>query len=161
MERLARTGQLVSELHAVVDRLEELYPGRRFTPDGHLVGSIGEVTAATLFDVALLTASSVGHDALAADGRRVEIKATYGRSGVGIRRTSGGVAESLLVLKLSKVPGEDHEVVYNGPFELVYTQLGRFQSNGAAVVSLSRLRKLNATVSESDRVPRRATNLRS
>lgn len=159
MDRLARTAELVSELHAVVDRLEELYPGRRFTPDGHLVGSIGEVTAATLFDVALLTASSPGHDALAADGRRVEIKATYGRSGVGIRRTSAGAADCLLVLRLAKVPEEDHEVVYNGPFDRVAAQLGRFQSNGAAMVSLSRLRKLNATVSEAERVPRRAPGL--
>ncbi|MGD7001886.1 DUF6998 domain-containing protein [Corynebacterium halotolerans] len=155
MERLARTGRLVSELHAIVDQLEELYPGRRFTPDGHLVGSLGEVTAAVLFDIKLLTASSTGHDALAADGRRVEIKATYGRSGIGIRKTSGGVADSLLVLKLSKVPEKDHEVVYNGPFALVYAQLGQFQSNGAAVISLSRLRELNSSVPGPERVPLR------
>ncbi len=37
---------LVQELYSIVDRLEELFPGRRFTPDGHLVGSIGEVLAA-------------------------------------------------------------------------------------------------------------------
>ena len=37
---------LVQDLYSIVDRLEELFPGRRFTPDGHLVGSIGEVLAA-------------------------------------------------------------------------------------------------------------------
>ena len=37
---------LVQELYSIVDRLDELFPGRRFTPDGHLVGSIGEVLAA-------------------------------------------------------------------------------------------------------------------
>jgi len=37
---------LFQELYSIVDRLEELFPGRRFTPDGHLVGSIGEVLAA-------------------------------------------------------------------------------------------------------------------
>ncbi|MBW8042608.1 MAG: hypothetical protein FVQ85_21795 [Planctomycetes bacterium] len=37
---------IVQELYSIVDRLEELFPGRRFTPDGHLVGSIGEVLAA-------------------------------------------------------------------------------------------------------------------
>lgn len=155
MERLARTGQLVGELHAIVDKLEELYPGRRFTPDGHLVGSLGEVTAATLFDVALVTASTAGHDALTPDGRTVEIKATYGTSGVSIRQTSGGVAESLIVLKLSKDPGLGHEVVYNGPYERVHSQLGRFQSNGAAIISLSRLRKLDAEVPAGERIPGR------
>ena len=33
---------LVGELYALVAQLEALFPGRRFTPDGHLVGSIGE-----------------------------------------------------------------------------------------------------------------------
>ena len=46
-----RTAELVAELHAITAELESLYPGRRFTPDGHLVGSLGEVTAADLFDI--------------------------------------------------------------------------------------------------------------
>ncbi len=33
---------LVSQLYAKVRELENLLPGRRFTPDGDLVGSIGE-----------------------------------------------------------------------------------------------------------------------
>ncbi len=37
---------IVQEPYSIVDRLEELFPGRRFTTDGHLVGSIGEVLAA-------------------------------------------------------------------------------------------------------------------
>lgn len=152
---MQRTAQLVTELHAIVHQLEELHPGRRFTPDGHLVGSLGEVTAASLFDIVLTTASSTGHDALAADGRRVEIKATYGTSGVSIRRTSGGIADLLIVLKLSKNPGVAHEVVYNGPYDVVHGQLGRFQSNGAAMIRLSRLRRLDAEVGELQRVPRR------
>ncbi len=36
----------VADIYRAVVRLEELYPGRKFTPDGHLVGSIGEVIAA-------------------------------------------------------------------------------------------------------------------
>ncbi len=34
-------GGLLASLYPIVDRLELLFPGRKFTPDGHLMGSIG------------------------------------------------------------------------------------------------------------------------
>lgn len=37
---------LISQLFCIVGALNDLYPDRPFTPDGHLVGSIGEVVAA-------------------------------------------------------------------------------------------------------------------
>jgi hypothetical protein len=33
----------VAALYRIVEELEKAYPGRPFTPDAHLVGSIGEV----------------------------------------------------------------------------------------------------------------------
>jgi len=45
-QRVESIPELVERLYAIVRRLEEKYPGRRFTPDGHLVGSLGEVIAA-------------------------------------------------------------------------------------------------------------------
>lgn len=38
--------KLLSDLYVIVAKLEALAPGRKFTPDGHLVGSIGEAVAA-------------------------------------------------------------------------------------------------------------------
>ena len=38
--------RLVPELLQITKALEALAPGRHFTPDGHLVGSIGEAVAA-------------------------------------------------------------------------------------------------------------------
>jgi hypothetical protein len=35
----------VADIYRAVGELETAYPGRKFTPDGHLVGSIGEVIA--------------------------------------------------------------------------------------------------------------------
>jgi hypothetical protein len=55
-----------------------LYPGRKFTPDGHLVGSIGEAIAAEHFGLTLHSMSKAGHDAVDADGREVQIKLTAG-----------------------------------------------------------------------------------
>ena len=40
---------IVRDLYALVSRLEELYPDRRFTPDGYLVGSIAEVYASETY----------------------------------------------------------------------------------------------------------------
>ena len=44
-------GELLASLYRIVHRLEVLFPGRKFTPDGHLVGSIGEVIAARMLVV--------------------------------------------------------------------------------------------------------------
>ena len=66
----------IRELYRITAELEEKYPGRRFTPDGHLVGSIGEVYAAEKYDLSLLEASCEKHDARSEDGRLVQIKIT-------------------------------------------------------------------------------------
>ncbi len=45
---------LIGQLYELVAQLEALFPSRRFTPDGHLVGSIGEVIAAHRYGLQLL-----------------------------------------------------------------------------------------------------------
>ena len=66
----------IRELYRITAELEEKYPGRRFTPDGHMVGSIGEVYAAEKYGLSLLEASSEKHDARSANGRLIQIKIT-------------------------------------------------------------------------------------
>lgn len=152
---VAATSSLVADLHRVVEALEALHPGRKFTPDGHLVGSLGEVAAVALFDLTLRTASNKGCDAITGDGRTVEIKATYGNNSVGVRRSSHGIADALIVLKLSKDGGV--EVVYNGPYALAHTLIEDkpSTSNGQVSMRLGRLRALDATVPDDARVPGR------
>ena len=77
-KRWREVSELLASLYDIVARLEEFFPGRKFTPDGHLVGAIGEVIAAQMFDLELLPASNPGHDAVTGDGRRVQIKLTQG-----------------------------------------------------------------------------------
>lgn len=155
VERTARTAVLVAQLHAIVDELESMHPGRKFPLDGHLVGSIGEAAAEAMFDLVLVPASSTGHDAIAGDGRRVEIKATYGSSGVAIRKTSHAGAAALIVLKLSRASGTPHEVIFNGPLVVALGAAGSFGSNGQARMGLNRLRILDRSVPPVDRVSRR------
>jgi hypothetical protein len=153
--RTARTAELVEQLHAVVEELEAMHPGRKFPLDGHLVGSIGEAAAEAMFDIRLVPASSSGHDAVARDGRRVEIKATYGSSGVAVRQTSHSAAAALIVLRLSRTPDAGHEIVFNGPLSTALQAAGSYGSNGQARMSLSRLRTLDDGVAQEDRVRRR------
>lgn len=155
-ERTARTAALVDRLHAIVDELEALHPGRKFPLDGHLVGSIGEAAAEAMFALRLVAASSPGHDGIADDGRAVEIKATYGNRAVGIRRTSHDGAGALVVLRLSRQSGVPHEVVYNGSLARVLDSAGPLQKNGQASLGLGRLRQLNVDVPDAERVPTRS-----
>lgn len=154
-QRSARTAELVRQLQAVVTELEEMHPGRKFPLDGHLVGSIGEAAAEALFQVTLVRASTAGYDAVTPDGRKVEVKATYGNRSVGVRATSGVHADLLIVLRLSRDPEVAHEVIYNGPLEPALEVVGRAQSNGQVPMRLSRLREANQKVASADRVPER------
>jgi hypothetical protein len=105
---LSELPRLLSDLYVIVARLEEIAPGRKFTPDGHLVGSIGEAVAAYAYGLELLTGSNKAHDARAHDGRLVQIKLTQGKV-VAISYD----CEHLLVLQLDREKGFIE--VYNGP----------------------------------------------
>lgn len=131
-----RTTELVAQLHAITAELGDIH-GRRFTPDGHLVGTLGEVLAASMFGLVLAPPSTKGFDAVDRDGRKVEVKATYGTS-VALRPSSHQEADDLLVLKLD-VRGEP-EVAYYGPIAHVAER--PVQSNGQFSVALSTLRRL-------------------
>lgn len=138
--------ELVRALYKIVSRLEDLFPGRRFTLDGHLVGSIGEVLAEHRYGLALLSASTPDHDARAADGRLVQIKATQAKS-VGLRSEP----QHLIVLGLDR-RGEAREI-FNGPGSLAWANAGRLQRNGQRPISVSRLDRLKEQVPKADRLP--------
>jgi hypothetical protein len=133
-------------LYAASEGLEAMFAGRKFTLDGHLVGSIGEVVAAYMFGLDLMPASTLGHDAMAPDGRQVEIKLTQGKS-VALRHAP----QYLIVLHRPK--GGPVRVVYNGPGGVVWDACGKPQKNGQQPISLSRLRTLDTAVAIADRLP--------
>lgn len=137
---------LVKQSYGIVRKLEKQFPGRLFTLDGHLVGSIGEVLAAHRYGLELLPASTEVHDAKTKDGKLIQIKATQ-RDRIGLR----SCPEHLLVLCISP-EGRDNEV-YNGPGELAWSRAGRMQGNGQCRISTSRLKDLMKRVSESERLP--------
>lgn len=110
--------------------------GRSITPDGHLVGSLGEIYAASVLNLTLETASNAGFDATDTLGQRVEIKTTT-RSGVSLS-TAGTLAERLVVVKLD--PGDGRAtIVYDGPAAVAWELAGKPQKNGQRPLSLSKL----------------------
>jgi hypothetical protein len=144
----AEVPRLVGDLRAIVRRLEELFHDRRFTLDGHLLGSIGEVLAAHDYDLSLLPMSERCHDATAGGGTiHVQIKVTQGRV-VALREEP----DHLLVLRLTDSGGT--EEIYNGPGRPVWEKAGRMQRNGQRPIGVAKLRTLMATVPPDRRLPR-------
>ncbi len=142
---MKRFRTLIVELYKIVDELDAMFPGRRFTPDGHMVGSIGEAWAKWMFNLQLLRGSTERHDAKAKDGRLVQIKATQGNA-VAIYDEP----QHLVVLKLSRKGTAD--VIYNGPGGPAWRRAGAKQKNGQRRISLATLRTLDRTVADTDRL---------
>lgn len=136
---------LVKQLYAVVGEFERLFPGRRFTPDGHLVGSIGEVIAAHRYDLILLPASAEAHDAKTRSGLLVQVKATQGKS-VALR------AEPRHLLVLFLAPSGEVTEVFNGPGSIAWAACGPMQRNGQRAIGVSKLRMLMKSVASSARL---------
>ncbi|MCX2522743.1 DUF6998 domain-containing protein [Larsenimonas rhizosphaerae] len=141
----AEVGALLDQLYSAADGLEALFPGRKFTLDGHLVGSVGEVVAAYMFNLTLNPASTLGHDAIAPDGRQVEIKLTQGKT-VALRHPP----EHLLVL--ARPRSGAISVIYNGPGQIAWDAAGKRQNNGQRPIGLGKLRALDAGLEEEERL---------
>jgi hypothetical protein len=130
---------LIAELYKTVKKLNELFPGRPFTPDGHLVGSIGEVVAAYVYDLNLEPCSTPGFDARTKTGDKVEIKLTSGDQ-INISEQDT-YADLLIVLKL--INGSRFEEIYAGVFPVSHVLAKKMTKGRFVCVTLSQLRKLD------------------
>lgn len=138
---------LIQELYSIVNKLELDYKGRKFTLDGHLVGSVGEVLVSYYYDVELLPPSTEKHDATTKDGKLVQIKATQGSS-VGLRSEP----DYLIVIKI--LPNGNIEEVYNGPGLNAWDRAGKMQKNGQRSISVGILKKLMYDVAQNMHIPK-------
>jgi len=127
-----------------------MFPGRRFTPDGHLVGSLGEALASYHYGMVLSNASTECHDGICGQ-RRVQVKATQGT-----RVALTASPDFLLVLRLKRDGSFIEE--YNGPGAPVWALVcdKPRPKNGQYQISLGTLRRLMPTVAARDRLPRRS-----
>lgn len=125
----------VARIYEAVAELSAAYPGRSFTPDGHLVGSIGEVVAAEALGITLHRGSFPGHDGVDADGRQVQIKLTAG-SEVAMYAT----CVRLVVLRI--VSPSEAEIVFDGEGAPAWTAARKPGKNGQRVITLKKLRAI-------------------
>ena len=109
---------------------------RPISPDGHLVGSLGEIFAAVELGLSLATPSNKGYDAVDAQGNKVEIKTTTGRS---ISLSAVGTEATRLVVVVLDQTGEA-SIAFDGPAQAVWQMAGPAQKNGQRRVSLSKIR---------------------
>ena len=141
------TKDCIQQIYKIVGELEARYPGRHFTPDGHLVGSLGEVYATEHYDLELNQASTEMYDATTKDGKRVQIKTTQGNK-VGLSAKES--PEHLLVLKLDK-QGNFTEI-YNGPGEVPFREAGKATKTSQKYITLAKLASLMASVPLDQRI---------
>lgn len=135
MDKLQKT---LKELINIVNHLELEYKDykRKFTLDGHLFGSIGEVYAAKKFDLTLLKSSKEKHDAKDKKGNLIQIKVTQ-RLSVGIRKEP----DNLIVLKLNKVTF-DFETIYYGEGKEPWKKANKENSSGQKIITLNKLKEI-------------------
>ena len=153
---LNRVPYLIREVYGIVRKFEEIFPGRHFTPDCHLVGSLGESLAAYMFDLELMTASNEGYDAetRARPLLKVEIKTTQDTS-KGRRILLSSEVETppdrLLVLELCRNGSLD--VVYNGPGAAAWDAAGPKTKTSTRSISLTTLREIERQLDPSEKLP--------
>ena len=63
MKPLTQLSSLMRQQQELIEKFNGLSPGRHFTADGHLIGSIGEMIAAHEHGLTLAPASTRGWDA--------------------------------------------------------------------------------------------------
>ena len=129
-----------------MNEFEDMFPDRHFTPDGHMVGSLGECLVADAYDLELMPASNKGYDAISKSGVKIEIKATQSKT-VAFR----SCPEHAIIIKI--LPDGTFEEIYNGPGDLIWREFEgkKIPSNGQFSISLNRLKGLNALVSDEAR----------
>ena len=135
----------IKQLYKITNDLEQTYPGRKFTVDGHLVGSIGEVIVAEHYGLSLLPNSTKTHDAVSKEGKQVQIKATQVK-GIAI----SSEPDYLIVIRI--LPDGSWEEIYNGPGKTAWESAGKMQKNGQRPISLSKLRNLMGSVDAKDKI---------
>lgn len=137
-EKMGGIKDKVQQLIEIVKELEKNFPGRHFTLDGHLVGSIGEVMASYYYGIELYTASAVAHDG-EIDGKKVQIKITQ-QEDIVINHEP----EYLIALYLNK-NGSVYEI-YNGPGKAPWDSASKRDSHNNRHMRVNKLMELDRQV---------------
>jgi hypothetical protein len=127
----------VAAVCQAIAELETAY-GRKFTIDGHLLGSIGEVVARDALGLELYGMSRKGHDGLCKTRGEVQIKITA-KNSIALRHS----CNHLIVLKMDQY-GKEANIVYDGPGAPIWALVAHKKkpSNGQYQVSLTAIEEV-------------------
>lgn len=145
-EKMDAVKTQVQKLVEIVAELEAEFPGRHFTLDGHLVGSIGEVMAAYYYGIELYKASAEIHDG-EIKGRKVQIKISQ-QDDIVINHEP----DYLIVLYMNK-NGNIYEV-YNGSGKLPWENASKKDSHNNRHMRVNKLMELDKDVVEAEQIKR-------
>ncbi len=143
-EKMDGVKDKVQQLIEIVKELEKDFPGRHFTLDGHLVGSIGEVMASYYYGIELYAASAAAHDGVI-DGKQVQIKITQ-QEDIVINHEP----EYLIALYLNK-NGNVYEI-YNGPGKEPWESSSKRDSHNNRHMRVNKLMQLDQRVRDDMRI---------
>jgi hypothetical protein len=131
----------VAKVCQAVSELEAAY-GRKFTIDGHLLGSIGEVVTKAALGIDLYGMSRKGHDGTCKTRGEVQIKITA-KSSIALRHP----CNHLIVLKMDQI-GKEAEIVYDGPGAPIWALVAhkKMPTNGQLRVSLAAIEEVRRTL---------------
>lgn len=146
----------VKSIYDACRNLSKLSGGMRlFTPDGRMVGDIGEVIAGVFYQVKLHNVGRHDWDGTY-NSRNVQIKATGGKDTYLKEPPKESFVDSLLMIfKIDRKSGE-YELIYNGDIQRVWNELKNKKPDvtGAKIISLDRLRELQKSVHPKNIIPK-------
>ena len=143
-EKMTGIKDKVQQLIAIVKELEQDFPKRHFTLDGHLVGSIGEVMAGYYYGIKLYRASKPKHDG-EVGGKKIQIKITQ-QDSIVIREEP----DYLIALYLNH-NGQIYEI-YNGPGKAPFESASKPDVYNHRHMRVSKLMELDTQVDDKDRI---------
>ena len=136
----------IRQIYGAVNGLREIFPERKFTPDGRMVGDIGEVIGQYYYGIQLhKSATQKGSDGIY-KGRLVQIKCTQ-KDETYIKSDH----DLFLVIKI--FPDGSWEEVYNGDGKRVWNEF-KTSKKYDPIISLKRLKELNKQVKQEDKIRR-------
>jgi len=147
-EYIEELPKLIQKLYGIVADLHSKFPNWGFTLDGLLLGDIGEALACYQFDLEPLPGNEKTHDAKTSDGKLVQIKTTQKKTlGLGLQKRE---FQHLIAFFIDA--NGNPEIIYNGSGKRIWDELGDIKSN---TIGVKRLRKLNDTVPDAERLQRK------
>jgi len=143
MRQIDQLKEAIKDLYRSVKKLNSAFPQRKFTPDGRMIGDIGEAIASLKFGIVLDEKSQKDWDGYRIDRkgnkRMVQVKTTQKDETYLKEPPHDG---DLLVFKI-KQDGE-YELCYDGSALKVWNSLSHRKADvtGAKIISLDKLKEI-------------------